>query len=40
LKPMPRQYDVGVDAHDFRPVTIAEITAGRRRRVAAPIRRS
>ena len=26
LKPMLRQYDVGVDARDFRPVTLAEIT--------------
>ena len=34
LKPMPRQYDVGVDAWDFRPVTLATILA-RRRRVAA-----
>jgi calcineurin-like phosphoesterase family protein len=27
LKPMLRQYDVGVDARGFRPVTLAEITA-------------
>ncbi|MDT8331463.1 metallophosphoesterase family protein [Roseomonas gilardii] len=27
LKPMPRQTDVGVDAWDFRPVTLAEILA-------------
>ena len=25
LKPMPRQFDVGVDAHDFRPVTLAQL---------------
>lgn len=25
LKPLPRQYDVGVDARDWRPVTLAEI---------------
>ena len=25
LKPMPRQYDVGVDARGWRPVTLAEI---------------
>jgi calcineurin-like phosphoesterase family protein len=30
LKPLPRQCDVGVDAWDFRPVTLAEITARRR----------
>jgi calcineurin-like phosphoesterase family protein len=28
LKPLPRQFDVGVDVRDFRPVTLAEI-AGR-----------
>ncbi len=27
LKPMPRQYDVGVDARAFRPVTLAELIA-------------
>lgn len=27
LKAMPRQFDVGVDARGFRPVTLAEITA-------------
>jgi calcineurin-like phosphoesterase family protein len=32
LKPMPRQYDVGVDVHDFRPVTLDEIRAPRRGR--------
>lgn len=26
LKPLPRQFDVGVDARDFRPVTIDQIT--------------
>jgi calcineurin-like phosphoesterase family protein len=25
LKPMPRQYDVGVDARGFRPVTLAQL---------------
>lgn len=33
LRPQTRQYDVGVDVWDFRPVTLAEIRA-RRRRVA------
>ena len=28
LKPMPRQFDVGVDARDFRPVTLAELRGG------------
>ncbi|GGH23019.1 hydrolase [Alsobacter metallidurans] len=39
LTPMPRQYDVGVDPQDFRPVTLAEIKASRRSRggrAAAP----
>ena len=37
LKPLPRQADVGVDAWEFRPVCIAEITAKRRSRsVTAP----
>ena len=31
LKPMTRQHDVGVDAWDFRPVTLAHIRAKRRR---------
>jgi len=31
LKPLPRQVDVGVDVWDFRPVTLAEIRAARRR---------
>lgn len=26
LKPLPRQHDVGVDAREFRPVTLDEIT--------------
>jgi calcineurin-like phosphoesterase family protein len=25
LKPLPRQFDVGVDVRDFRPVTLAEL---------------
>ena len=29
LKPLPRQADVGVDARQFRPVTLAEITGFR-----------
>lgn len=32
LKPLPRQYDVGVDAFGFRPVTLATILASRRKR--------
>ncbi|RDE04643.1 metallophosphoesterase family protein [Sphingomonas aracearum] len=28
LKPMPRQFDVGVDVHDFAPVTLAQLLAG------------
>jgi calcineurin-like phosphoesterase family protein len=28
LKPMPRQYDVGVDARGWRPVTLAELVGG------------
>ena len=35
LKPMTRQYDVGVDAWDYRPVSLATIL-GRRRRGAPP----
>ena len=27
LKPMPRQYDVGVDARDFAPVTLQQLIA-------------
>jgi calcineurin-like phosphoesterase family protein len=34
LKPLPRQFDVGVDAWEFRPVAVADILAtGTRRRV-------
>lgn len=32
LKPQTRQFDVGVDAWDYRPVTLAEILASRSRR--------
>lgn len=27
LKPMPRQFDVGVDVHDWAPVTLAQLLA-------------
>jgi len=37
LRPIPKQYDVGVDAHDFRPVTLAEITLRRRRSAGGPV---
>ncbi|MFO1057312.1 MAG: metallophosphoesterase family protein [Dongiaceae bacterium] len=30
LAPLPRQYDVGVDLWDYRPVTLAELRARRR----------
>jgi calcineurin-like phosphoesterase family protein len=30
LKPVPRQFDVGVDVHGFRPVTLGEILDSRR----------
>lgn len=30
LKPLPRQYDVGVDAFPYRPATLGEILASRR----------
>ncbi|MGQ9369764.1 metallophosphoesterase family protein [Azospirillum sp. ST 5-10] len=36
LKGMTRQVDVGVDVWSFRPVTLAELTAPRRRRAAGP----
>ena len=36
LSPMTRQYDVGVDAQEFRPVTLPEILTSRRRG-AAPL---
>ena len=32
LKPLPRQFDVGVDAREFRPVTLAEL-------IGAPVSR-
>lgn len=32
LKPLPRQFDVGVDAFGFRPVTLETILASRRKR--------
>ena len=32
LKELPRQFDVGVDVQDFRPVRLGEILASRRRR--------
>jgi len=35
LKPQTRQYDVGVDAFDYRPVTLETILGTRRRRAAA-----
>lgn len=35
LAPLTRQFDVGVDARDFRPVTLAALLAGQRRRQAA-----
>lgn len=35
LTPATRQYDVGVDIHDLRPVTLAAILARRRRRGGA-----
>jgi calcineurin-like phosphoesterase family protein len=35
LKSVPRQYDVGVDVFDFRPVTIATVLASRTRRGSA-----
>ncbi len=31
MKELPRQYDVGVDVFDYRPVTLAEILSSRRR---------
>jgi calcineurin-like phosphoesterase family protein len=31
MKPLPRQFDVGVDARDYRPVTLAELLSGRPR---------
>jgi calcineurin-like phosphoesterase family protein len=34
--PLPRQADVGVDAHDFRPVTLAQAIKARRHRPSGP----
>jgi calcineurin-like phosphoesterase family protein len=31
MKPLPRQFDVGVDVWDFRPVTLAALLGSRRR---------
>jgi calcineurin-like phosphoesterase family protein len=36
LKPQTRQYDVGVDAWDYRPVTLDTVLTSRRRRAAGP----
>ena len=36
LKPQTRQYDVGVDVWDYRPVTLQTILGPRRRTKAAP----
>ncbi len=36
LKPVPRQFDVGVDAQELRPVSLAEVFASRKRRKALP----
>ena len=38
LSPMPKQYDVGVDAQGFRPVTLAEVLASRRRKAGGGTR--
>ena len=38
LTPIPKQYDVGVDAQDFRPVTLPEVLASRRRAGRKPAR--
>jgi calcineurin-like phosphoesterase family protein len=35
LKPAPRQFDIGVDAWDFRPVTLDQVLARRGRRAEA-----
>ena len=35
LSPLPRQADVGVDAWDFRPVTLQQIAAARQGRARA-----
>jgi calcineurin-like phosphoesterase family protein len=31
LKPLPRQFDVGVDAQRLRPVSLSEVLSSRRR---------
>jgi calcineurin-like phosphoesterase family protein len=36
LKPIPRQYDVGVDAWNFRPVTLQTLVSARLRRPTPP----
>lgn len=36
-KPQPRQFDVGVDVWEFRPITLGEILASRGRRAASKI---
>ena len=36
LKPLPRQFDVGVDVRDYRPVTLQELLDGARRRGPQP----
>jgi calcineurin-like phosphoesterase family protein len=36
LKPVTRQYDIGVDARDYRPVTLDATLASRARRSKAP----
>jgi calcineurin-like phosphoesterase family protein len=36
LKPVPRQFDVGVDAWDFQPVTIARLLGGIKARPLEP----
>jgi calcineurin-like phosphoesterase family protein len=38
LTPAPRQYDVGVDVHGFRPVTLEEVRRRRRRSSPAATR--
>ena len=35
LKPLPRQLDVGVDVHDYRPISLAEVLAKVKRRGGA-----
>ena len=38
LKPLPRQFDVGVDGHDFRPVTLEDLLVESAPRRGAPAR--